>query len=146
MKTQRILVSLVLCLYLAQTTCVPIVLANAPVLESSTAGVSFTGVGTSHLTITSTALLSTVNAPLGFDIGRTDVTNVNQAHNASMLVRIGGNLTHIDGHLNAMGQLILLNPNGVIFGPSAQINVGRDHIIRNMELPVVGARDKAAFD
>ena len=124
MKNQRILVSLVLCVYLVQLTFVPIVLANAPVLDSSTAGVSFTGVGTSHLTITSTALSSIVNAPLGFDIGHTDVTNVNQAHNASMLVRIGGSLTHIDGHLNAMGQLILLNPNGVIFGPSAQVNVG----------------------
>ena len=32
--------------------------------------------------------------------------------------------TQILGHLNANGQVYLINPNGVLFGPGAQVNVG----------------------
>lgn len=124
MKNQRIVASVILCAYLIQLAIVPVVLANPTGLSSPTPGVNFSGVGTSNLTITSSALRSIVNAQ-GFDIGRNETTSVIQASNAAMMVRIGSlNPTSIDGHLNAIGQLILLNPNGIIFGPHAQINVG----------------------
>ena len=124
MTHKRIVASLILFAYLAQLVLVPVVLANPTGLTSSTPGVNFSGVGTSNVTITSSALRSLVNAQ-GFDIARHETTSVIQAPNAAMMVQIGSvNPTSIDGHLNAIGQLILLNSNGIIFGPNAQINVG----------------------
>jgi filamentous hemagglutinin family protein len=124
MARKRIVSGLILFAYLAQLVIVPVVLANPTGLTSSTHGVSFSGVGTSNVTITSSALRSIVNAQ-GFDIARTETTSVIQAPNAAMWVQIGSvNPTSIDGHLNAIGQLILTNRNGIIFGPNAQINVG----------------------
>lgn len=97
--------------------------ANPAGLSSSTPGVDFSGVGTSNVTITSSALRSIVNAQ-GFNIAQGETTNIVQAQNAAMLVRIGGSQTFINGNLNAMGQLFLLNPNGILFGQHAQVNVG----------------------
>src|SRR6202161_1399936 len=34
------------------------------------------------------------------------------------------NGTQILGHLNANGQVFLINPNGILFGPGAEVNVG----------------------
>jgi filamentous hemagglutinin family protein len=36
----------------------------------------------------------------------------------------GANGTQILGHLNANGQVYLINPNGILFGPGAEVNVG----------------------
>ena len=124
MARKRIVSGLILFAYLVQLIIIPAVMANPTGLTSSTHGVSFSGVGTSNMTITSSALNSIVNAQ-GFDIARTETTNVIQAPNAAMWVQIGSvSPTSIDGHLNAIGQLILTNRNGIIFGPNAQINVG----------------------
>jgi filamentous hemagglutinin family protein len=92
-------------------------------LTTQTPGVSFSGVGTSNVTITSTAHRSIVQAQ-GFDIARGESANIIQPNTAAMLIRIGGPQTFIDGSLNAMGLLYLLNPNGILFGQHAQINVG----------------------
>lgn len=122
-KKHRIVASAILCAYLVQLAIVPVVLANPTGLNSSTPGVSFSGVGTSNTTITSSALRSIVNAQ-GFDTVRGETVNVIQSNNAAMLIRIGGPATSYDGSLNAMGRLFLLNPNGIFFGPNAQVNVG----------------------
>lgn len=112
---------LILCALLLQASSVA--WANPAGLSSSTPGVDFSGVGTSNVTITSSALRSIVNAQ-GFNIAQGETTNIVQAQNAAMLVRIGGSQTFINGNLNAMGQLFLLNPNGILFGQHAQVNVG----------------------
>lgn len=99
------------------------VTANPVGLSSQTPGVTFSGVGTSNVTINSSALRSIVNAQ-GFDIASNETTSVLQAANAALLVRIGSlNPTSIQGQLNAMGTLVLINPNGVFFGAGSQINV-----------------------
>ena len=124
MNYLRIVASIILCLYLFQLAIVPVVLANPVGLSSSTPGVSFDGVGTSNLTITSPALSSIVYAQ-GFNTLHNETVNVVQGANAAMLVRIGDiNPTSFDGTLNAMGRLFLLNQNGILFGPNAQLNVG----------------------
>jgi filamentous hemagglutinin family protein len=124
MNKLRILASVILCLYLFQLAIVPVVLASPVGLSSPTPGVSFDGVGTPNMTITSSALSSIVHAQ-GFNTLRNETVNVNQAANAAMLVRIGDiNPTSFDGTLNAMGLLFLLNQNGILFGPNAQLNVG----------------------
>jgi filamentous hemagglutinin family protein len=60
-----------------------------------------------------------------FNIAPNHVVNVIQPTVSSwMLARVFGPATHIDGALNATGSLILLNPNGVLIGPTGQVNVG----------------------
>lgn len=113
--------ALVFCVLLSQASSVA--WANPTGLSSSTPGVDFSGLGTSNVTITSGALRSIVHAQ-GFDIAHGETTSIIQAQNASMLVRIGGSQTFINGNLNAMGQVFLLNPNGILFGQHAQVNVG----------------------
>ncbi len=51
----------------------------------------------------------------------------NPAGNRSTLVRVTGNLfSDIDGIVNTQGaNLFLINPNGILFGTNAQLNVGR---------------------
>jgi filamentous hemagglutinin family protein len=92
-------------------------------LSSQTPGVSFSGVGTSNVTITSTAQRSIIQAQ-GFNIAQGEAAHIIQPNTAAMLIRIGGPQTFIDGTLNAMGLLYLLNPNGILFGQHAQVNVG----------------------
>ena len=124
MNKLRILASVILCVYLFQLAIVPITMASPVGLSSPTTGVSFDGVGTPNMTITSPALSSIVYAQ-GFNTLRNETVNVHQAANAAMLVRIGDiNPTSFDGTLNAMGMLFLLNQNGILFGPNAQLNVG----------------------
>ncbi|WP_181969921.1 YDG domain-containing protein [Paraburkholderia sp. DHOC27] len=61
-----------------------------------------------------------------FDIGAGQTVNfVQPGSNALAVNRISSSTaSQIFGHLNANGQVWLINPNGVLFGPSAQVNVG----------------------
>jgi filamentous hemagglutinin family protein len=63
---------------------------------------------------------------LSFNIGAQDTVNFLQPNAQSIAVnRIADpNGSVILGHLNANGQVFLLNPNGVLFGQGAQVNVG----------------------
>ena len=60
-----------------------------------------------------------------FDIGHGALVDVVQPNiDAAMLSRVvGSNLSEIHGSLNANGHLYLINPNGIIFGSDAQIDV-----------------------
>ena len=62
----------------------------------------------------------------GFSIDHGEVTNFNQpSANSVTLNRVtGGDLSTIAGQLTANGKIILVNPNGVIFTGSSEVNVG----------------------
>ncbi|MEI6987461.1 MAG: filamentous hemagglutinin N-terminal domain-containing protein, partial [Rhodospirillaceae bacterium] len=61
-----------------------------------------------------------------FSIGSTEHTNFNQPNAQAITLNrvVGGNLSEILGRLTANGQVWLINPNGVFFGPGARIDVG----------------------
>jgi filamentous hemagglutinin family protein len=62
----------------------------------------------------------------GFSIGAGHTVNFVQPSAASVALNrvTGGEVSVIQGALNANGQVFLINPNGVLFSPSAQVNVG----------------------
>src|ERR1700736_291157 len=61
-----------------------------------------------------------------FSIGQQETVNFVQPNASSIAVNriLGGTPSEIFGHLNANGQVWLINPSGVLFGKSAQVNVG----------------------
>ncbi|MGS0754354.1 two-partner secretion domain-containing protein [Roseateles sp. GG27B] len=76
-------------------------------------------------TITQTSSQLSVNWQT-FNIGAAETVNFVQTSAAAVAVnRIQGvGASQIFGHLNANGQIYLINPNGVLFGQGAQVNVG----------------------
>jgi hypothetical protein len=60
----------------------------------------------------------------GFDIGAAATVNVIQPNNSSVLLSrvVGNNPSQIFGLLNANGQVVLINPNGITFGADGSIN------------------------
>ncbi|MGK0249255.1 MAG: filamentous hemagglutinin family protein, partial [Oleispira sp.] len=61
-----------------------------------------------------------------FDIAPTETVNFEQPSASSIAVNriVDTHGTQILGRLNANGQVYLINPNGILFGQGAQINVG----------------------
>jgi filamentous hemagglutinin family protein len=61
-----------------------------------------------------------------FNVGSSETVNFLQPSASAIAVNriYDTNGTQILGHLNANGQIYLINPNGVLFGKSAQVNVG----------------------
>lgn len=61
----------------------------------------------------------------GFDIAKGETVNLIQPVNGAALFSIRGHAgTEIYGQLKATGTLLLINPNGVLFGQGAEVNVG----------------------
>ena len=62
----------------------------------------------------------------GFDIAKQETVNFNQPNASAIALNrvIGNKGSEIYGHLNANGQVFLINPNGVLFGKGAEISVG----------------------
>lgn len=62
----------------------------------------------------------------GFDIGAKDTVTFAQPNSSAVALNrvTTQSATQILGTLNANGQVFILNPNGVLFGKSAQVNVG----------------------
>lgn len=60
-----------------------------------------------------------------FNIGANELTQFNVPANTSVTLNrvIGGSASQILGTLKSNGQLWLINPNGVVFGPDSQVNV-----------------------
>jgi len=61
-----------------------------------------------------------------FSIGAGETVNFQQPGTSSIALNrvTGSNASAIYGHLNANGQVFLVNPNGVYFAPGAKVNVG----------------------
>ena len=61
-----------------------------------------------------------------FNVGKNATVNFNQPNsNASTLNRVNSaSQSMINGAVNANGQVIFVNPNGVVFGKGAEINTG----------------------
>jgi filamentous hemagglutinin family protein len=88
-------------------------------------GATVSGVGSSVVTINQTtpkAILSWQQ----FNIAPNEVTRFIQPSTRSIALNriLDSNPSQIFGSLQANGSVILLNPNGVMFGPNAQVNVG----------------------
>lgn len=62
----------------------------------------------------------------GFDIGAGEAVRFNQPNSSSIALNrvLGQSSTQILGNLSANGQVFIINPNGVLFGQGAQVNVG----------------------
>jgi filamentous hemagglutinin family protein len=78
---------------------------------------------------TTTIVQSTPNAVInwqGFDVGPTESVNfVQPSASAVTLNRVTSpNGSHIQGAISANGKIFLINPNGILFGSNAQVNVG----------------------
>jgi filamentous hemagglutinin family protein len=125
MARKRIVCRAILMAYLAQLVVVPVVLANpaGPDVVGGQATVS--GLGTAHVTIAQASQNAIINWQQ-FNIAPNEVTQFIQPNvQAIALNRIfDQNPSQIFGSLQANGTVILLNQNGVMFGPNAQINVG----------------------
>jgi len=62
----------------------------------------------------------------GFDIGAQAGVHFQQpaASSAALNRVVAGDASQIQGQLTANGQVYVVNPNGVVFGPGSQVNVG----------------------
>ncbi|RFC46189.1 MAG: Large exoprotein involved in heme utilization or adhesion, partial [Verrucomicrobia bacterium] len=105
------------CVYAA-----PASLPTGGQIVSGAASISQSG---STLTVTQTTSNVATNWQ-SFNIGAGNTVNfVQPSASAVSLNRVVGNdVSVIQGALNANGKIFLLNPNGVLFTPSAQVNVG----------------------
>lgn len=61
-----------------------------------------------------------------FSIAANQTVNIQQPNASAALLNrvVGQNASQIQGQLNANGQVYLVNPNGVLFGKTAQVDVG----------------------
>jgi filamentous hemagglutinin family protein len=86
-------------------------------------GANIIGQGTNQVTINQSTNKAIINWQT-FDVGNNQSVTFNTpGANAATLNRISGNATQILGNVTSNGQLWLINPNGIMFGKNAQINV-----------------------
>lgn len=86
--------------------------------------VGFNGLGTSALTITNQGGGNAIINWNGFSIGINELTKFQQFANLAVLNRVtGSEISSILGALQSDGRVFLINPNGIVFGASARIDV-----------------------
>jgi len=104
------------------------VLAAPSTLANPTGGTVTSGAATiqqngSTLQVTTSTQNTTINWQ-NFSIGAGETTNFTQPSSSSVVVNqvTTQNASQIFGSLTSNGQVFLINPNGVLFGPSSQVN------------------------
>ncbi|MBU3594824.1 filamentous hemagglutinin N-terminal domain-containing protein [Polynucleobacter sp. 86C-FISCH] len=111
----------------------PAPVATQPAVNAlPTGGKVVAGAATISQTQTATSATMNVNQTSqravvnwdSFNVGKNAQVNFNQPNqNAVILNRVtGGNASVINGAINANGQVVLVNPNGVAFGRGAQVD------------------------
>ena len=96
-----------------------------PVLNNVASGnVSITQTGTT--TVVNQSSQKAIINWNSFNIGKNESTHFNQVSGGVALNRINPNqgASQIYGQLSATGQIILVNPAGIFFGPGSYVNVG----------------------
>lgn len=125
MTNHRWFAGMLIAFHLIQWVFPPLMLANptGPTVVGGSAAVS--GLGTAHVTINQASQQAILNWQ-SFNIAPNEVTQFVQPNaSAISLNRIfDHNPSQIFGSLRANGTVVLVNPNGVFFGPNAQVNVG----------------------
>ena len=111
-------------LWLCGLVCPNFVLANpsGPTVTAGQANIS--GLGTPQVTIHQQTQQAIINWNQ-FNIGQNEVTRFLQPSSSAIALNriFDVNPSQIFGRLEANGSLILLNRNGIMFGPNAQVNV-----------------------
>lgn len=77
-----------------------------------------------NLVIQDSARLAINAAGFGLQLGETFTLQQNFATDIALIRVLGQDPSNIFGSINAKGQLFISNPNGVLFGSGAQVNVG----------------------
>jgi filamentous hemagglutinin family protein len=104
---------------------VPVLSMANPSGPTVTAGqASISGLGTAQVTIHQQTQQAIIHWNQ-FNIGQHELTRFIQPSSSSIALNriFDVNPSQIFGRLEANGSLILLNPNGILFGPNAQVNV-----------------------
>jgi len=116
----------------ASTACGAMILALAPATLANPYGSTVVS-GSVKLTTPATGTLQVTQKTdvviidwKGFNIASGETTTFVQPSTTSLAVnRIGSSSpSQIQGNLNANGRIILINANGIVFGSTAQVNVG----------------------
>jgi len=121
----RWLAAALITFHVMQWVCPPLMLANPTGPTVVGGDVAVSGLGTSQVTINQASQQAILHWQ-SFNIAPHEVTQFVQPNaSAIALNRIfDQNPSHILGSLRANGTVMLVNPNGVFFGPNAQVNVG----------------------
>lgn len=96
-----------------------------PLLGTVTAGAANISNGTGSITINQSTPSTAINW-LSFNIGAGESVRFNQPNSSAVALNrvLGADPSSILGSLNANGKVFLVNPNGVLFGQGAVVNVG----------------------
>jgi filamentous hemagglutinin family protein len=86
---------------------------------------AITSGGTGVLVVNQTSNAATINWQ-SFSIGASESVRFVQPSSSSVALNrvLGSDPSHILGNLSANGQVFLVNPNGILFGQGASVNVG----------------------
>jgi filamentous hemagglutinin family protein len=100
-------------------------LANPAGGEVTSGSATISGEGTTAVTVTQTTAATTINWT-GFSIDTGESVTFVQPSGSSIAVNrvTGTDASAIYGNLTANGKVYLINPNGILFSSTAQVNVG----------------------
>ncbi|SHE61643.1 YDG domain-containing protein [Schwartzia succinivorans] len=136
MKQEKLAKQISLALMAGMVTYTPVAF-GMPVQDGTAAGVHVNTPDTVTMNITGDNQNNVINW-IDFSIGKTETVNFDNNNYANIVT--GSATSFIDGHMNGGGDIYLINPNGVIFGKDAQVNVG------NLYVSTQGKVDTSKFN